>query len=212
MEFKCIIFDCDGVLVNSEDISSQVLTEMAQSIEADVGEELFSNKFQGKSLQDLFDYIESKTDRELPVDFEKIYRKRTFKAFRNDLKPIDGIHSLLDKINIDYCVASNGPLEKIKITLTATNLFKYFKGKMFSSYEINRWKPAPDLFLYAAQQMGYKPQECIVIEDSMAGVQAATNGGFKTYGYIGNKENNPFKCFNIIVFQNMHQLTTLLNL
>ena len=185
---KCIIFDCDGVLVDSEIIGNQILLSMAQEFGLEMSLEIAIEKFNGRSLKDCFTQIETLISHKLPNDFETDYRKKTFEAFKNELKPINGVKKFIDGLTISYCVASSGPVEKIVLNLTTTGLIKNFENKIFSSYQINSWKPAPEIFLYAAKEMGYEINECIVIEDSKAGIIAAKKGGFKVYG-LANKHN-----------------------
>ncbi|MCK5102583.1 MAG: HAD-IA family hydrolase, partial [Cyclobacteriaceae bacterium] len=164
------------------------------------------------SLKSTFDYIEGMIGKSLPVEFEKEYRKNTFKAFKTDLKPVNGVHDLLNRITLPYCVASSGPLEKIKLNLKTTNLIEKFENKIFSSYEIGSWKPDPGIFLFAAKKMGYKPNQCVVIEDSMAGIKAAKAGGFDVYALVKNRNENVLENTGVNVFYDMNNLDSLLNI
>jgi len=111
---------------------------------------------------------------DIRVKVEKRYQQKTYAAFQENLQPIDGIHKTLKEISLPYCVASSGPLEKIKLNLTKVDLLKFFSNdRIFSCYEINKWKPDPAIYLYAANQMGFLPKDCLVIEDSTHGVQAS---------------------------------------
>src|SRR5688572_24296187 len=180
---KCIIFDCDGVLVDSEEIGNKILLSMTKEFGLQMSIEEAAINFSGKSLQDCFQQIENKINRKLPSDFEREYRQLTYSAFKTELKPIKGVREFIDNLSISYCVASSGPVEKIKANLTTTGLADKFGDNIFSSYQINSWKPEPEIFLFASRQMGYSPDECIVIEDSKAGVISAIKGGFNVYGF-----------------------------
>ncbi|HMB61597.1 MAG TPA: HAD family hydrolase [Eudoraea sp.] len=206
MEYKCIIFDCDGVLVDSEAISTTILVNMANSIGANIEMEGAVDFFAGKSLGSCLAFIESRINRKIPDGFEQTFRKRTFEAFRTDLQPIDGIHSLLEKITIPYCVASSGPVDKIRLNLTTTDLIRKFEGNIFSSYDIGSWKPEPDIFLHAAEQMGFEAGECVVIEDSLAGIIAARTGGFEVFGFANEKNRDIFANEGARVFSDMDTL------
>jgi HAD superfamily hydrolase (TIGR01509 family) len=208
LKYKCIIFDCDGVLVDSEEISNAVLLQMAKEVGVDITEEYAIDHFAGKSLKSTFEYIEKLAKQELPPFFMEEYRKRTFDAFRLEMKPIEGIHDLLEEIQVDYCVASSGPMDKIKLNLTTTRLFEKFEHK--SSYDIGSWKPNPEIFEHAAKNMGYKPEECAVIEDSLAGVIAAKKGGFDVFGYANERNKNDFEKEGATVFFKMNELSNLL--
>jgi len=211
MKYKCIIFDCDGVLVDSEEISSSVLVNMSKEIGAEINLDYANENFTGKSLKSCFEHIEKLVGSPLPNEFEKDYRDRTFNAFKTDLKPIEGIHELLDKIPVPYCTASNGPLDKMKLNLEITNLMDKFEGWMFSAYEIGKWKPDPALFEHAAKEMGYKPKECAVVEDSMAGIVAAKRGGFDVFGFANERNKDAFEKEGAKVFFEMGELRGLLN-
>lgn len=177
MKYKCIIFDCDGVLVDSELISNTTMVNYANELGTNITVEFALREFVGKSLSDWMRFIEKEIGKPLPISFEEEFRKRSFDAFKKDLKAIDGIPELLEKIKIPFCVASSGPSNKIKLNLTTTGLIDKFEGNIFSCYDINKWKPEPDIFLYAAGQMGFKSSECLVIEDSPSGIQAAKKAG-----------------------------------
>jgi len=211
LKYKCIIFDCDGILVDSEEISNSILVQMANEIGAKIEMEYALENFAGKSLKSCLEYIEKRAKKPLAKNFEKEYRNRTFSAFKTDLKPIDGIHKLLDRIEISFCVASSGPVEKIRLNLTTTNLIEKFENRIFSSYEIGSWKPNPKIFEYASREMGFKPNECAVIEDSIAGITAGINGGFDVYGLANQKNKDDFKKAGANVFFGMDELYELLN-
>lgn len=206
MKYKCIIFDCDGVLVDSEQISSKVLVDLANSIGADIDMDYAEVNFTGKSFESVFEHIETIGRKKLPHDYERHYRTQTFELFRSELQPIKGIHDLLDKISVPYCVASNGPLDKMLLNLSITNLLDRFENSIFSAYQINKWKPDPALFLYAAKEMGFSPSECVVIEDSIAGIKAARSGGFDVFGFANKHNSKIFKDEGAEVFYKMDDL------
>ncbi|MDT0606004.1 HAD family hydrolase [Croceitalea rosinachiae] len=211
MKYKCIIFDCDGILVDSEEISNSVLIQMAREIGIDIKTEYALENFAGKSLKSCFEYIEKRIEKPLPDTFEKEFRNRTFSAFKTDLKPVKGVRNLLERISVPFCVASSGPIEKIILNLTTTNLMEKFENRIFSSYQIGSWKPNPEIFEYAAKKMGFKPNECAVIEDSLAGVKAGIKGGFDVFGLASPKNKDEFRKEGAIVFSEMNELCKLLN-
>lgn len=212
MKYKCIIFDCDGVLVDSEEISNRVLLEMAKTLGFEIEESHANEFFSGTAFKTILKYIEQNIDGKLPASFESDYRKRTFELFKTELKPIEGIHELLDQISLPVCVASSGPLEKIKINLTTTGLFMKFKDNMFSCYEIGSWKPNPEIFEYAAKKMGFEVNECLVIEDSIPGIRAAKNGGFDVCGYANQRNKKAFEEEDAIVFMKMEELIEIIGI
>lgn len=210
MKYKCIIFDCDGVLVDSEAISIGTLVTMAEAHGAMIDLNYAHQLFLGKSLEFCFDYIAKTANKKLPDTFEEEFRTRTFEAFKNKLQPIKGIHELLNKIKVPIGVASNGPVDKIKLNLTTTKLIDKFNGNIFSAYDINSWKPNPKLYLHAAKTMGFEVKDCVIIEDSPAGVQAAINGGFDVFGFCNHANLAALQQMNIPLFDDMEQLHLLL--
>lgn len=214
MKYNGIIFDCDGVLVDSETISSRILIEMAHSlgIKLNIPESEAVIRFSGVSMQTNLSFLEEMSGYKLPADFEQEFRHRSYNAFRQELKAIEGIYEILDSLPCEYCVASSGPREKIILNLTTTKLIEKFEGRIYSSYDIDSWKPEPDIFLYAADNMGLKSSECAVIEDSISGVIAAVKGGFDVYGYANSFNKHLLEQHGATVFFHMSELLQLLEL
>jgi HAD superfamily hydrolase (TIGR01509 family) len=210
MKYKCIIFDCDGVLVDSERITSQIIVDLANDLGANIDFEYAVNRYTGTSLEFVMSDIESRTEQKVTEDFKKQYRSKSYEAFKNELQPIEGIRELLEKLNIPICVASNGPLDKMMLNLKVTKLIDYFNENLFSAYEIGFWKPDPTLFLHAAENMGFQPHECVVIEDSISGIKAAKTGGFDVYGFAQKNHEKAFENEGAIVFSKMSDLPNLL--
>lgn len=141
-------------------------------------------KYSGASLAHCIESIENNFGIALPDNFQDTFREHMNNKFIQDGVPsIPGIHELLEKLTLPYCVASSGPQSKMAITLESANLLEKFEGRIFSSYDIDSWKPEPGIFIHAAEQMGFDPSECVVIEDSHPGVQAALAGGFDVFAY-----------------------------
>jgi len=212
MEYKCVIFDSDGVLVDSETISARVFQEMSGELGLTLDFTSALEQFSGSSMRENLDFIEEHIDGKLPQDFEKEFRARTYEAFRKDLKPVDGVRELIRKLRVPFCVASSGPPEKIRLNLGLVNLLEHFKNKIFSSYEIGSWKPEPGIFLYAARSMGFQPEECVVIEDSAHGIRAALAGGFKVYARATEGNKHAFEQLGAIAFESMRELEKFLEL
>ena len=210
MKYKCVIFDCDGVLVDSEAISKRVLIQMLDEMGLQVSIDYASQHFAGKWLKTIFAEIEAIIGKPLPSNFETEYRSRTFALFKSELKPVEGIHQLLHQLSIPFCVASSGPVEKIRLNLKTTNLLDQFEDKIFSSYEIDSWKPEPKIFEYAAQKMGFQAHECVVVEDSLVGIQAAKKGGFDVFGYAKPTNAAAFENEGAKVFFHMQELLELI--
>ncbi|MBN1987476.1 MAG: HAD family hydrolase [Prolixibacteraceae bacterium] len=213
MNYKCILFDCDGVLVDSESISGFVFKEMAEELGFLMDRDFAIEKFAGVSMKENLRFIEQNIEGDLPADFESEFRRRTYEAFQTQLKPVSGVRSLIKKIKVPIGVASSGPQKKIRLTLTVTGLIDKFEGNIFSCYDIGSWKPEPGIYLYAAGQMGFQPAECVVIEDSRAGVQAAIAGGFKVFARVSDKKKqDEFVQLGAAVFSHMEELGELLNI
>ena len=212
MNYKCVIFDCDGVLVDSEAISTQVMVDLLKTVDYHIDIEKAIDLFTGLALKDNFTLVEKELGRKLPDDFEETYRALSFEAFQRDLKPIKGVHTLLDKLAVPFCVASSGPINKIKLNLEVTKLSHYFNENIFSCYQINSWKPEPDIFLHAARTMGFKPEECVVIEDSLPGVTAAKAGGFDVYALENESNKTMLAGVEVPVVMDMRALEHVLGL
>jgi len=210
LKYKAIIFDCDGVLVDSEAISCGVLVDQAKELNAPIDLEYAITHFSGTSLKFVMDHIEDLIDKNLPDNFEQEYRTLCKLRFQTEIKPIKGVEEVLDSLKIPYCVASNGPLDKMNLNLKLTGLDHYFKGRMFSAYEINSWKPDPTLFLTAAKFLGFEPKDCAVVEDSLSGVLAGIAGGFDVFALSHTHKMDSFDKKDIVVFSQMSELIELL--
>lgn len=178
-----VIFDCDGVLVDSERLCHTVL----QEILAEYGKELSLQEtldhFMGTSKERCLSVLASIIGRPVPPDFLSVFQDRTFEAFSKDLVPVHGVPEVIAALQSPYCVASNGPHEKMRFTLGQTGLLRHFEGRLFSAEDVARPKPAPDLFLHAASSMNARPHSCVVVEDSPTGVTAAKAAGMRVLGY-----------------------------
>ena len=208
-----IIFDCDGVLVDSELISNTVMSEMLTSMGSPTSYEECITLFLGHSWDDCLKTIEQRAQKKMPDEFYDMYIKKVFFRFEKELQPIKGITKALDNISHRFCVASSGPHEKINRTLTITGLIRKFKGKIYSAEDVNRGKPYPDLFLYAAKKMDSLASKTIVVEDSIPGIKAGLAAGMKVLAY--NPQNsdqlNNLDTEGVFVFKSMQQLPSLIN-
>lgn len=209
-KYKCIIFDCDGVLIDSESIAIGVLVDMANYLGAKMDFNTSLINLKGKSFNFCRQLISEKIGEPLPIHFEDDYRINTFEAFRKNIQPINGIKEVLKKLEVPFCVASSGPENKIRLNLELTGLLPFFEGNIFSCYAIKKWKPEPDIFLWAAKSMGFKPQECLIIEDSLSGVKAAKAGGFDVFGYTEHDYTNELEKEATKTFNSMDLLLEML--
>ena len=185
-ELKLVIFDCDGVLVDSEQITNRVFSEMLNELGLSVTLDDMFEKFVGRSTAYCYDLIGEMLQRPVPADFMEQCQQRTNAALSTELKAVDGIEYVIDALSarrVDFCVASNGTHEKMKTTLGITGLLSRFANRLFSVTEVARGKPAPDVFLHAARQRGAAPSQCHVVEDTPTGVRAGVAAGMRVYGY-----------------------------
>lgn len=209
-KYKCVIFDCDGVLVDSETISNAVFVDMANELGANIDLHYAIKHFKGSFLKDCVNHVSKLINSEIPQSFEDEYRKRSFDAFKANIKPIQGVLRVLQNIKLPFCVASSGPENKIRLNLELTGLLPYFENNIFSSYTIQKWKPDPEIFLLAAKTMGYKPNECVVIEDSLSGIKAAVNGGFDVFGFTAHDLDNELHALATKTFGSMNDLLEMI--
>jgi HAD superfamily hydrolase (TIGR01509 family) len=180
---ELIIFDCDGVLVDSERITARVFADMLGELGLAVTVQDIFDQFVGKSLDQCLGIVSRSFGRGVPPGFVEEYRTRSGLALHSEVKPVAGIEAVLAAMRVPFCVASNGTHDKMRTTLGATGLLDQFSGKMFSVTDVARGKPCPDLFLHAAARFGVPPSKCAVIEDTPTGVSAGVAAGMTVYGY-----------------------------
>jgi HAD superfamily hydrolase (TIGR01509 family) len=185
-----LIFDCDGVLVDSEVLSCQVDADLLTGLGVPYTADEIARQFVGVSLKDMIAGIEAEHGQKLPADFGDRINRTLFARFETELKPIPGVREAILALPHRRCVASSSTPDRIALSLRVTGLSDLF-DHLFSSVQVPRGKPAPDLFLHAAEQMGFAPADCLVIEDSVAGVQAARAAGMKVIGFTGGGHCGP---------------------
>ncbi|MFJ8198098.1 HAD family hydrolase [Streptomyces sp. NPDC096152] len=187
MRYDLVIFDNDGVLVDSEPISNRLLAAQLTELGHPTSYEDSIRDYMGSAMHRIHDLVLERTGRALPADFDDVFHARVFAAFQRELKPVAGVADVLEKLTADgtpYCVASSGSHERIRVGHRTTGLDRWFdEDRIFSSQDVGRGKPAPDLFLYAAERMGVAPGRCVVVEDSPLGVRAAVAAGMDVYGF-----------------------------
>ncbi|MFC5721989.1 HAD family hydrolase [Streptomyces gamaensis] len=187
MRYDLVIFDNDGVLVDSEPISNAILAGYLTELGHPTTFEDSLRDYMGAAVHRVHDLVRERTGQELPPDFDEAFHARVFAAFARDLQPIKGAVEVLEALvaeGVPYCVASSGTHERIRIGHRKTGLDSWFEEEwIFSAEDVGRGKPAPDLFLHAARSMGADPARCAVVEDSPLGVQAAVAAGMDVYGF-----------------------------
>jgi len=185
-----IIFDCDGVLVDSEILSARGYKAVLGEIGVDLPAGVLESSI-GLKQADIFARIAAVTGREIGPDAMARLWPRTRELFEAELRPTTGLATFLDRLDIARCVASSSHLERIRLSLKLTGLDRYFGDAIFSTYQVARGKPAPDVFLHAANAMGVEPMRSVVIEDSLPGVQGAVAAGMTAVGFLGGQHIRP---------------------
>ncbi|MFF3585077.1 HAD family hydrolase [Streptomyces mirabilis] len=187
MRYDLVIFDNDGVLVDSEPISNTILAAYLTELGHPTSYEESIRDYMGSAMHRIHELVQERSGQRLPEDFDDVFHGRVFAAFERELQPVPGAVQLLEKLAADevpYCVASSGSHERIRVGHRKTGLDRWFdERRVFSSQDVGRGKPAPDLFLYAAERMGVAPERCVVVEDSPLGVRAANAAGMDVYGF-----------------------------
>lgn len=204
----CVIFDLDGTLIDSEGLCNQAFLDLLPQL-SDTVESLIQ-RYRGKKLAPILADLESRICQKLPDAFEQHYRQRVAELFSRELKPMPGVLEMLETINFSKCIASSGPPLKIRQALQVSGLAPYFGDNIFSSYEVGSWKPEPGLFQYAANMMGFMPSQCVVVEDSEVGIEAAAAAGMKAFQYVRDGETLSYRIQDGISFNEMSQLPELL--
>jgi HAD superfamily hydrolase (TIGR01509 family) len=186
-----IIFDCDGVLVDSEIIAHTLLAQMMTALGHPMTTAEAVQKFAGRSLADTLSLIEASLGRSIPDDLGQRYGRLLLQRLRHDLKPIAGVKAAVAALPYPRCVASSSSLERIRLSLEATGLASLFGANIFSATQVAHGKPAPDLYLFASRRMGNAPERCVVVEDSALGVTAGRAAGMKVIGFTGAAHATP---------------------
>ena len=210
-----VIFDCDGVLVDTEPVANRLLVTILAEAGLTMSYAECRTRFVGRMLEEIQHDIETTLERPLGVDWCADVRARTEGAFAAGIEPIHGIRQQIERLKAEgrtFCVASSGKISKMHVTLGQTGLLPLLSPVLFSAEMVGKGKPAPDLFLHAAREMGYSPQQSIVIEDSLYGVQAGVAAGMKVLGYAADPQSDAAALAEAgaTVFHSMDQLPELL--
>jgi HAD superfamily hydrolase (TIGR01509 family) len=212
MRFSLVIFDCDGVLVDSEPIANRVLCGLVQQIGLDIDYAGTTARYKGHSLSACIDAIEAELGAPVPGDFAGRYHAEVERAFRAELEPVPGVADAIDRLGRPVCVASSSGPEKLRMTLDVAGLLPRFEGRISSAEEVARGKPAPDVFLLAARRADTDPGRCAVIEDSPIGVEAALAAGMTPFGFAGTEtaDASALAAAGARVFADMRELPALI--
>lgn len=186
-----VIFDCDGVLVDSEVISCRAHARVLSRHGYPITQQQVFDRFLGRSTRQANSEVEAELGRALPDDFHMQLQDELFRSFEADLEAVPHIHSALDSIARPACIASSGSHQRMNVTLGRTRLYDRFAPNIFSASQVTNGKPAPDLFLFAASQMNVSPERCLVIEDSVPGVAGGRAAGMTVLGFHGGSHCRP---------------------
>lgn len=181
-----VILDCDGVLVDSERLMHRVFSTMLNEIGLPYTPESTMRTFMGRSMNGCMQILETELGHAAPDDFLTVLDQRAYALFERDLQAVDGVEALLDALDaaaVPYAVASSGSHDKMRVTLGVTGLLPRLEGRITSAIEVRTGKPAPDVFLLAASRLAAAPADCVVIEDSLLGIEAALAAGMRVIGY-----------------------------
>ena len=182
---ELIIFDCDGVVVDSEPIGNRVFRQFLEELGLSFSEQQIYERFLGRALADSLVVVESLLGRRVPPASVARYKKTRDQTMAEEVRAVEGVMEIIRGLTVPYCIASAGDHDKMRATLGATGLLPLFEGRIFSTSEVPRAKPAPDVFLHAAAVMGIEPARTAVVEDTVNGVTAARAAGMTAYGYAG---------------------------
>jgi HAD superfamily hydrolase (TIGR01509 family) len=213
---ELVIFDCDGVLVDSEPIVNRIFAETLTEAGFTITYEEVTRQFVGKSLATCLEMIEQIYGRSVPPDLLELGKKREIEALKQELQTTSGITEVLMELTLPKCVASNSGPQHMQLVLGLTGLLHHFDGKLYSCHQVNRPKPFPDVYLYAANQMDKAPERCLVIEDSATGVRAGAAAGMTVLGYAPRDRSSSSHHEMLIaagaklVFEDMRQLPDLI--
>jgi len=216
VNFDLIIFDCDGVLVDSEVISCRAQASMLTGNGYPITADQVLDRFLGVSDREARMIVEAELGRSLPIDFEAQMKQAAVQRYADDLLMIPNVGAAIGAIDLPKCVASSGTPEKIRHGLTCAGLYDLLAPNIFSATQVKHGKPAPDLFLFAAKQMRIAPARCVVIEDSLAGIAGALAAGMTVLGFHGGSHCQPGYADRlraagaVMTFDDMRQLPGLI--
>lgn len=192
---ELIIFDCDGVLIDSEIISAATMIELLKPLGIDVDFAHIQQYFLGRSFPTVAQIISEQFHATLPENFEEQYRNQLLEAFESQLQPSAGIIKTLEQITVPICVATSSSPQRARRSLEITDLLRFFDGDIFTASQVTHGKPAPDLFLFVAKQFDVSPKDCLVVEDSVPGLEAAEAAGMKALRYLGGSHFDMYRKF-----------------
>ena len=212
-----LIFDCDGVVLDSMVLHTEAEAEAYQGLGMSIESSELALRFSGVSQDEVSRILSEETGVKIPPNFNDFIETKKEMAFKSRLKVIPGIPEVIKDLNhMPRCIASGTGMAGLKHMLSLTGLYDSFAPHIYSSELVARGKPFPDIFLHAAERIGYAPQDCLVIEDGVAGVQAAKAAGMRVFGFIGGSHCTPHHTRLLkeagaeLIFSNMNNLPDII--
>ncbi len=210
-----VIFDCDGVLVDTERTTNRTLATLVTELGFPITGPECQQRFMGRTLENVQEMVEDLIGGALSDDWPDQVRSRDLEAFKAGVEAIPGVAEVLDDLdrrNIPYCVGSSGRYQKMRTTLGSSGLLPRLEGRLYSAEDCTRGKPAPDVFLLAAKSMGFAPDQCVVVEDSLPGVHAARAAGMRPYAFVDDPacDREAMRAAGGILFDAMKDLPDML--
>ncbi|WP_052284582.1 6-phosphogluconate phosphatase [Kluyvera genomosp. 1] len=207
---EAVFFDCDGTLVDSEVICSRAYVHMFKTFGITLDLEEIFKRFKGVKLYEIIDIINEEHGTTLEKSaLEPVYRAEVARLFDTELDVIDGANDLIDAVNIPMCIVSNGPVSKMQHSLGKLGMLHHFPEKLFSGYDIQRWKPDPALMYHAAKAMNVNVENCILVDDSSAGAQSGIDAGMEVFYFCADPHNKPIDHPRVTMFTDLAQLPDL---
>ena len=209
-QVDCVLFDCDGTLVDSEVLCSKASVHMFAHYGIELALEEVFKKYKGVKLYDVIEQVNAERGVNFPAkEMEVVFRQKLAYLFDTELQPIAGARELLAQMAVPMCTVSNGPVSKMQHSLGLTGMLPYFDDRLFSGYDIQRWKPDPAILFHAAQQMQVPVERCILVDDSAAGVQAGIAAGIPVFYFCADPHNKPIEHPLVTTFDDLAQLPAL---
>ena len=207
---EAVFFDCDGTLVDSEVICSRAYVHMFKTFGITLDLEEIFKRFKGVKLYEIIDIINAEHGVNLArADLEPVYRAEVARLFDSELEVIAGANALVDSVAIPMCIVSNGPVSKMQHSLGKLGMLHYFENKLFSGYDIQRWKPDPALMHHAAKAMNVNVENCILVDDSSAGAQSGIDAGMEVFYFCADPHNKPINNPKVTTFTDLAELPAL---
>jgi HAD superfamily hydrolase (TIGR01509 family) len=210
--FDLVIFDCDGVLIDSEPIANVVFSRQLEAVGIRMSPDEVMRTFVGKSRDTCIAMAGEMHGVRMPADFAERWDDALHEALAREVKPVEGVPELLRSLRTPYCVASNGEPMHMELGLRAAGLMPFVEGRLFSAKQVAHPKPAPDVYLHAAKKMGATPDRCAVVEDTATGVTAGVAAGMTVFAFVGGPQSDATALRNLGAkpFGHMSELLALL--